>query len=70
MTKSYFSYMNTNNSVLVGNTQHDKQQFKSKVFGTEVKKDVKKVKFDTGIKEDGNGDGRFKFKNLEQKDSV
>ena len=70
MTNSYFSYMNTNDSVLVGNAQHDKQQFKSKVFGTEMKKYVKKVKFDLGIKEETNGDGRFKFKNLEQKGSV
>ncbi len=63
MTKSYFSYMNTNNSLLVGNKQYDKQQLKSKVFAT----DVKKVRFEVGSKEDGQVDGRFRFKNLEHR---
>lgn len=34
MTKSYFSHLNTNNSVLVGNSQ----LYKNKIFATDSKK--------------------------------
>lgn len=58
MTKSYFNHLNTNNSVLVGNSQ----QYKNKMFATDSKK---KTTFET--KEDDHSDGKFRFKDLERK---
>jgi hypothetical protein len=38
MTQSYFSHMNTNNSLLITHSQYDKQQYNKKIFETDAKK--------------------------------
>lgn len=64
MTHSYFSHLNTNNSLLITHSQYDKMHGKKKIFETDVKK---RKQFESIGRESDEAEGRFRFRDLETK---
>ena len=62
MTNSYFSHINTNNSLFISQNKYEKQD-KKNIFETDLKK---RKQFESVCKDD-ESEGKFGFKDLERK---